>query len=339
MLALKRLHRWLAGPAASTRCEDQALALFRAGIALSVLGKQVATWPVLDLLYGPFAVLQPSLADALARPGLPTVFSIARALDHAGLSSVPVYQAVYALCLLSALALLLGAVTRLSALVCWITNSALMNSASSFIYGVDDFQHIGLFYCIVFPVARAFSLDALRGGRMPDAWLSVLGVLTLRAHVCLIYLSAGYAKFLGAQWWNGEAIWRAFLQPGLIQFPFTQFDLQTFASFEPLFRIAGLAVVALQLSFPMLVLVKPLRRHVLAAMIALHLGIALCLGLYLFSFTIIVFDLAAFYDFAAPVSRPFRPDARRTVSGRSGKGLQTAVRGAVEFGCAYCAGP
>lgn len=311
MLALKRLHSWLDGAPASTRREDHALALFRAGIALSVIAKQVATWPVLDLLYGPSAVLQPPIAEALARPGLPTVFAIARALDHVGLPWFPAYQAIHALCLLSALALLFGALTRPAALVCWISNAVLMNSASSFIYGVDDFQHIGLFYCTIFPVARAVSLDALRGGRMPDAWLSVLGVLTLRAHVCLIYLSAGFAKALGTQWWTGEAIWRAFLQPGLIQFPFTQFDLQTLASFEPLFRVASLAVVALQLSFPILVLVKSLRRHVLAAMIALHLGIALVLGLYLFSFTIIVFDVAAFYDFAALRGWPFRREAGR----------------------------
>jgi len=272
----------MAHPSETAESKDHALALFRAGIALSVAAKHIAAYSIVDLLYGRYGVIQPPIAEAFARPDIPTAFSISRWLTGHGIDW-PVYQTLYFVCLVAALGLFLGAFCRLSALICWVSNGVLMNSANVFIYGVDDLQHIGLFYCIVFPVARAYSIDAARLRKGQDPWLSDLAVFILRVHVCLIYLSAGYSKIVGEQWWTGEAIWRAFLQPRLIHFPFTLFDLATLAAYEPLFRIAGLTVVTLQLGFPVLVFLEPLRRYVLAAMILLHGGIVLFLGLYLFS--------------------------------------------------------
>src|SRR6185295_5509673 len=103
-----------------------------------------------------------------------------------------------------------------------------------------------------------------------------------------VYAAAGISKSLGMQWWTGDAIWRALSLP-----QFQQFDPAPLLGFTPLLQAAAIGAVLLQFSYPVLVWTR-LRALVVACTELLHLGIAVFLGLWLFSLVMIVFNAGAF---------------------------------------------
>ena len=82
-----------------------------------------------------------------------------------------------------------------------------------FAYGVDNFTTIGLFYLMIAPLPDAWSLDwrlreqarDTRATRFPSADPSTPSL----SHLLL----RGLSKSLGADWWNGNSIWRALTRP------------------------------------------------------------------------------------------------------------------------------
>ena len=62
----------------------------------------------------------------------------------------------------------------------------------------------------------------------------------------------------------------------------------------PILLIAGIFVCLLELSFPILIWPKRTRLPCLIAIITMHIGIGVMMGLYLFSLVMIVLDFAAF---------------------------------------------
>lgn len=198
-----------------------------------------------------------------------------------------------------------------------------MSSANAFNYGVDDFQLMGLFYCSVFPVDRAWSLRRDRGKL--SGWPKGLPVWIIRIHICIVYFSAGLWKFSGEQWWDGTALWLALLQPMFIHQPFSWYDLQTLAKLKMFFSLAGMGVVLAQLAFPFLVFVKAIRPYILTIMIFFHVCIGLFLGLQLFSFTLIIFDIAAFYDFSSKKALFLTSNFRKLGSEAADLGLNVGL--------------
>jgi hypothetical protein len=291
---------------------EEALAILRIGIAISILFKSACYWPYLDLLHGEYGIVQKPIAEVLAKAYVPTIFAIEKALDGWGFSFPFVLETIFFVNFISALTLLCGLQARISAICCWIANAILTSSANAFNYGVDDFQLMGLFYCSIFAVDRAWSLKRRVGYPAPRR-SNEIPIWIIRIHICLVYFTAGWWKISGEQWWNGMALWLALLQPMFVHQPFASFDLQTLAKFRQVFSLAGIAVAFTQLLFPFLVFVGPIRPYILGAMILFHISIGLFLGLQLFSFTLIVFDIAAFYEFRSVryrVKSP--PDATAT---------------------------
>jgi hypothetical protein len=123
---------------------------------------------------------------------------------------------------------------------------------------------------------------------MPDdEWVSI-SVVVLRIHLCIVYAAAGISKALGEQWWTGDAVWRALSLP-----QFQQFDPAPLLGFTPLLQATAIASVLLQLGYPVLVWTR-WRALAVFGVELLHLGIALALGLWLFSLVMIVFNAGAF---------------------------------------------
>lgn len=153
------------------------------------------------------------------------------------------------------------------------------------LYGLDVMLQISLFYLVW--------MDSRTDG--PPRTQSGIPTRLLQLHLCLIYLDTGIVKASGVQWWNGEALWRALMQP-----QFAVFDVAFLAQVPRLMMVATISVLLLELSYPMLVWVPRARTPMLVAIIALHLGIALSMGLVLFAATMIVLNLTAF----APIRTP-----------------------------------
>jgi predicted DCC family thiol-disulfide oxidoreductase YuxK/uncharacterized membrane protein YphA (DoxX/SURF4 family) len=267
------------------------LAILRIGTAFILLAQGAYLWEYRELLLYDNGYIPWSLSDQMMEPLLPRISILAAALAPLGVTSQQATMLVVGAQLVAALCLMLGLGTRASAFVAWLTHLAIMGSGVAYTYGLGKVLLIALFYCLVMPVGREWSLDRRLGRSRSGAVAgedASLSVLVLRLHVCIIYAAAGLSKAVGEQWWTGDALWRALSLP-----QFQQFDPAPLLAYPFVLQAAALGSVAIQLLFPVLVWTRLRVATVIAAEL-LHLGIAIFLGLWLFSGIMIVLNAAAF---------------------------------------------
>ncbi|SEL48682.1 hypothetical protein SAMN05444354_106187 [Stigmatella aurantiaca] len=273
------------------------LGAFRIGVALILLAQ---TWMLSDgvlALFGSKGLIQWAISEPMSAPWLPRIGTLAPVVQRFGLSPDECVYGVGVLYVLSLVGLLLGWRTRLSAFVAWLTHTTLINSGGMFAYGVEIFAHISLAYCVLMPVGSAFSLD-VKAGRESDAPspLATLALRVLQLHLCLVYLSTGVEKALGPQWQDGEALWKALMQP-----LYGQFDFAWMASVPLLTKLVTWSTLVIEIGYPLCVWPRQTRLLWVALTLGLHLGIGLFMGLWLFSgimavLTFTVFGFAPLYQ-------------------------------------------
>jgi len=192
--------------------------------------------------------------------------------------------------LMSLVGLLLGWRTRCMAVVAWLTHLAWMTSNKASIYGVDTFAHITLFYCLWMPVGAEASLDRLAGrvsgGPSAKARLSLR---VLQLHLCVVYLSSGLIKASSVQWWNGEALWRS-----LMRIDLGQYDFSWLAAAPGLAQAGCWGTLVLEIGDAFFVWPRRTRRWWAMGIVALHVGIAVAMGLWTFAALMIVLTTSAF---------------------------------------------
>jgi uncharacterized membrane protein YphA (DoxX/SURF4 family) len=260
-------------------------------VALILLLQGASIWNHRELLLDEFGLVAWSLSEQLIDPLMPRLSPIAAFLAHFGLTAKQTVTAVLGIHLVAAVGLLAGFRTRACAIVAWITHLILTGTGVAFVYGLGGLLVIALFYCVVMPVGREWSMD--RSMRAPGADEAAgdgasLSVLVLRLHMCIIYGAAGVTKALGEQWWSGDAVWRALSLP-----QHHQFDPSPLLHFPFILQVASISALAVQLLYPVLIWTR-LRFAIVMATELLHLGIAIFLGLWLFSGIMIVLNAAAF---------------------------------------------
>jgi hypothetical protein len=118
----------------------------------------------------------------------------------------------------------------------------------------------------------------------------------------MVYASSGIEKALGPGWRNGEAIWRALMLP-----EYRRFDFSFLAAHPWMAVVLGWLVLAVEIGYPVLVWPRRTRRFWVGAVAALHLGIAVFMGLAVFGAVMIVLSVAAF---GVP-AEPAEPSRRR----------------------------
>jgi hypothetical protein len=111
----------------------------------------------------------------------------------------------------------------------------------------------------------------------------------LQIHLCLIYFFSGLAKSLGSGWWDGSNLWRALLRP-----PFNVIDPAMLVRWKYFFPVAGVLICLVEIGYPLFIWPKRTRQTWLCLVIAMHLGIAVTMGMYLFALIMIVLNVAAF---------------------------------------------
>lgn len=186
--------------------------------------------------------------------------------------------------------LLLGIVTRFWAILAWLCHFILMSTIPTFVYGVDIFLHIALFYLMVMPVSRAFSLDrALGWVSGKPSWGITLSLRVLQIHMCLAYLSAGYEKMGSLEWWDGNVLWRSMVQPD-----FRQYDLTWLANYPWIPMLLSWLTMTVETFYCLGMWIPRLRIFWLLGIVSLHLGIGMFLGLWLFGTIMILLSLSAF---------------------------------------------
>lgn len=173
----------------------------------------------------------------------------------------------------------------------------------------DNILRIGIFLILLTDNAAVWSLDAARRRRTGSAtgWLPLRvrellatpvartgkilvhngAVIALAAQLVIIYISAGLFKAGGDGWKFGTAISYPLRLDEYRVWPFLN-DLVV-SSAVGVWLMTYVAVF-LQLYFPALLLHRVTRRIALAALILLHLGIAVLMGLPWFTLAMVAFD-------------------------------------------------
>lgn len=264
------------------------LALLRIGLAFLLLVQAAVLLWHRDWLLDVEGLVAWPVAEQFLDPLLPTLSGVHGWVSRAGLGERGTVNLVLGLHAAGALLLLVGRWTRAAAVLAWLTFLPLKNTGAFMMYGVGGVMLIALFYCVVMPVGRAWSLDARRALAPDPDRGAELYILVLRLHVCIVYAAAGISKAMGSQWWSGEAVWRALSLP-----QFAQFDASALASWPLVAQVLSIAAMLVQIAYPALVWTRG-RVPVVVAVELLHVGIALFLGLWLFSAMMILLNAAAF---------------------------------------------
>jgi hypothetical protein len=186
--------------------------------------------------------------------------------------------------------LLVGFLSRPAAIVAWFLQLSAVKSGDLVSYGMDNFTTIGLFYLMLAPLPDHYSLDwRWRGARKQDRQLLGFFRRVLQVHLCLIYFFGGIAKSLGSGWWDGSNLWRALVRP-----PFNLIAPEILIRWKYIFPVAGILICFLELGYAFFIWTKRTRPVWLVGVLAMHVGIGLTMGMYLFSLIMIILNLAAF---------------------------------------------
>lgn len=268
----------------------QPLGVFRIGVAALLLVQAWSLSESLPELLGNRGWVPWSVSQVMASPSVPRVDAVVAALAPLGFSQTASIQGLACIYAVALLGLLLGLHTRLSAVVAWILHTVLLNSISFFSYGVETFAHISLFYCAVMPVGTAYSLD-VRAGRLSSApsALATLALRVLQVHLCLIYLTTGLEKLMGSVWRDGTALWEVLMQP-----QYGQFDFAWLAGVPVLVKLATWGTLVVEVGYAFCVWPRRTRGLWVALTLGLHLGIAVMMGLWMFSGMMAVLTFSAF---------------------------------------------
>ncbi len=269
------------------------LGIFRILIAAFTILQAAMWYPDWAAFFGQDAWIQWEISSAFNQSWHIHIQDAYQLFRPLGLSSAAFVELFFWVYVLSALGLLVGFFTRVAAILAWLCHYIMMSTLPTFVYGVDIFLQISLFYMMVMPVAKAFSLD-LRLGRVSGEanWASTLAIRVLQIHMCLIYFSAGYEKMLYAAWWEGNVLWRSMVQPD-----FRQFDMTWLAHYPWIPALLSWFTMFIETFYFVGVWIPRIRVFWLLGMIALHVGIGLFLGLYLFGLIMILLSVSAFgYD-------------------------------------------
>lgn len=201
--------------------------------------------------------------------------------------------------------LLIGFACRFNAILAWLLQLCAAKSGAFLAYGVDHFMTIGLFYLMLSPLPDLYSADwQLRRLRPKNPQLLGFWQRVLQLHLCVIYFFSGLTKCLGSGWWDGSSVWRALIRP-----PFNIVDPELLVRWKYLLPVAGICIWALEIGYPFFIWSSRTRMFWLICICALHAGIGLTMGMYLFALVMIILNVAAFAPDLISSERPKIPPA------------------------------
>ncbi|MGJ6966336.1 HTTM domain-containing protein [Streptosporangium sp. G11] len=284
----------------TTRYGVYGLALLRIGYGLILLGLLLLNYGDRRLLWGPESPLSSGpLRESLAKDGTFSLF----ALSDSGIQFEILYHAFIVLTVLFLVGWRTRWVTPLLAIMVW----SWRHRQPWVLDGGDDVMQLALIYLSFADLSARWSLDAKRAARLsaergpafPDPTTGCLrwrvatvlhntALLATLIQVCLLYMNTGLLKVQGGAWQEGSALYYALRIeeaqpfPGLSRLIYDNALLVTLGSY---------AAVFVQLTFPLLMLNSIARRVGLVAVMGMHVGIGLLMGLLSFSLIMISTDL------------------------------------------------
>ncbi|WP_107047348.1 HTTM domain-containing protein [Streptomyces sp. NRRL F-2664] len=274
-----------------------AAAVLRIGYGLLYLVFLLREFPHRDEIWGPGSPWTPALARQLFDQT--EWFSILTLSD-----SRTYFEACYASAVVTSALFMLGWRTRVMSVLFAIIVASFHARAVFMTDGGDNLFLLMAVYLVFTACGRRWSLDARRKARAAgdgsrrrfrefrefretaSTVLHNCGMLVIAAQVCFLYGSAGLYKVQGGSWGNGTALHYVLNLDLFRPWP----ALSLLLDEHPVaVAIAGYLTVLLQVAFPF-VLFGRLKYPVLIMLVSLHLGIAVLLGLPVFSGVMVVAD-------------------------------------------------
>ncbi|WP_330172455.1 HTTM domain-containing protein [Streptomyces sp. NBC_01498] len=283
-----------------------AAAVLRIGYGLLYLGFLLREFPHRDEIWGPGSPWTPGLAAQLyEQTGWASILSLSESRTY--------FELCYALAVVTAALFALGWRTRAISILFALLVASFHARSIFMTDGGDNLILLMVFYLVLTACGRRWSLDARRAARHTAAddgrtrkppgqlrqarttLVTVLhncGLIVIAVQVCFLYGSAGLYKVQGGTWGGGTAMHYVLNLDLFRPWP----ELSRIADEQTvLLAITAYATVLLQVAFPF-VLFGRLKYPVLAMMLGMHLGIAVLMGLPLFSGAMIVADLVFLPD-------------------------------------------
>ena len=291
----------------------QAASLLRIGYGLLYLVFLLREFPHRDEIWGPGSPWTPALARELF--GQTGWFSILTLSD-----STWYFELCYGFALVTAALFMLGWHTRALSLLFALVVLSFHARSIYMADGGDNLTVLMALYLVLTDCGRCRSLDARRrrrassrvagwpgaprrspssarqqadlARRMLSTLLHNCGMFVIAAQVCILYGAAGLYKVQGGLWRDGTAL-HYVLNLDLFQ-PWPALSAQV-DSHQLLAVIAGYVTVLVQVAFPFTVFSR-LKYAVLCVLLSMHVGIAVLLGLPMFSGSMIVADIVFLSD-------------------------------------------
>jgi hypothetical protein len=317
-----------------------AAAVLRIGYGLLYLAFLLREFPHRDEIWGPGSAWTPALANQLFdQTGWFSVLTLSDSRVY--------FELCYATALVTAALLMLGWRTRAMSILFAVVVTSFHARAIFMTDGGDNLVVLMAMYLTLVAGGRRWSLDARRARlraqageatrgsatAAPGLWgqlgaarglvVTVVhncGMFVIAAQVCFVYGCAGLYKVQGSAWENGTAV-HYVLNLDLFR-PWPELS-HLVDCHQLLVAVASYLTVLLQVAFPF-VLFGRFKYVVLTMLLGMHLGIAVLLGLPLFSGAMIIADTVflpdRFYRYlaravrsacgriAASGARPGRPD-------------------------------
>ncbi len=264
--------------------DTRALELVRVGVGLTLFVSYAALFGDVEAFYTEQGWLP--LAHTPALNGEPTTLSLLFVFR-----SPAAAWAVWGGTLLAALAYALGWRTNVVKFLLLAGHYSLTRRAPAVAYGVDDLCSNLLFIQCFVPMGHALALDARRRAplvRVP--WRQTLRSMGLRltqVQMAIIMAFAGLEKLQGDDWWDGLGVWFA-----MTDWEFNFFPLGPFAAHPYLLNGRGYGAVLFELAYPALIWDRRSRGPILILAVGLHIGVAVVMGLWLFSAAMLVSHMA-----------------------------------------------
>ncbi|MGW6542576.1 HTTM domain-containing protein [Streptomyces massasporeus] len=310
-----------------------AASVLRIGYGLLYLVFLLREFPHRDEIWGPGSPWTPALAQELfEQTGWVSVLALSDSRAY--------FELCYALALVTSALFMLGWRTRLVSVLFAAVVTSFHARAIFMTDGGDNLVLLMALYLVLTASGRRWSLDERRNRRKPapadsapqppgnplarqlrDSRTTLVtamhncGMFLIAAQVCLLYGSAGLYKVQGSTWGSGTALHYALNLELFRPWPVLSHFVDEHTL---LIAAAGYLTVLLQVAFPF-VLFGRLKYPVLTMMLGMHIGIAVLLGLPLFSGAMIVADAVflpdRFYTLLPHLCRRLGP--RRKDSGQA----------------------
>ena len=193
----------------------------------------------------------------------------------------------------------IGFATRLTSVLTWFAVLCYIHRLPVFMYGMDSMMNVAVLYLMIGPSGATLSVDRLiakwwarkRGLPPPVVKPSVPANFALRMmqiHFCFIYMASGLSKLKGPAWWNTNAYWDTLANPEFTMIYYRWYEslVREMVSSHVLYSVLAAAVVGFtffcEIGLPFLVWTR-LRPFIVVCGFFLHAGIAVFMGLWIFS--------------------------------------------------------